>query len=72
MIDEEYMDLIENSQKQWANCKKLTKEREEFGDGTPYTFVVHKKWCKSENFGVNHINSMPIDYKISEKGLKEC
>ena len=28
--------------------------------------MVHKKLCQGENFGVNHINAMPLDYKISQ------
>ena len=41
MSDEEYLELVKTSQKHWENCKQLTKDQEEFGDGTPYTLLIN-------------------------------
>ena len=64
--DEEYIRLVQESEKQWNNRESLTEDRREFGDGTPYSWNVHKKWCEHENFGIRHTGAMPTDYKISQ------
>ena len=66
MHDDEWIRLVKESQSQWNNRDGLTEERREFGDGTPYSWSVHKKWCGEENFGVCHNGAMPENYKISQ------
>ena len=66
VADEEYMRLFKESEKQWSKREVLTQDRVEFGDGTPYSLKVHRKWCQQENFGVRHMGAMPCNYKISQ------
>ena len=57
---------MKQSQAQWEQRDELTEERKEFGDGTPYTLSVHKKWVAKENFGVSHFGALPVDFNISQ------
>ena len=66
LSDAEYSDLMKLSRAQWDQRDQWTEERKEFGDGTPYTVSVHRKWIAEENFGVSHFGALPVEFKISQ------
>ena len=63
--DQAYIDMMPKSFDQWAKRDEITRDREEWGNGSPYDLSAHKEWCTDKNKGVTHLGAIPLTYAIS-------